>query len=84
VVIVALSFGFVLGAVASWIGGHRWRKLARQRKRENDALMRELDGFKAKERERTMAGPSGSASSAGPADRASDRPVPRAIAGGGG
>ena len=42
VVIVALALGFVLGAVASWIGGHRWRKLARQRKRETDALTREL------------------------------------------
>jgi uncharacterized integral membrane protein len=84
VVIVALAFGFVLGAVAAWIGGHRWRKLARQRKRETDTLMRELDGFKAKERERTLAGPSGSATRAVPADRATDRPVPRAIAGGGG
>lgn len=85
VVIVALAFGFVLGAVAAWIGGHRWRKLARQRKRETDALMRELDGYKAKERERTLAGPGGGpGTSAAAPHSASDRPVPRAIAGGGG
>jgi uncharacterized integral membrane protein len=78
VVIVALAFGFVVGAVASWLGGHRWRKLARQRKRENDALMRELDGHKAKERERTLASPEA------PGAGTADRPMPRAIVGGSG
>lgn len=57
VVISALAAGFVLGAIASWVGGRAWRKLARQRRRENDALMRELDIFKAKERERALAAP---------------------------
>ncbi|HUT49948.1 MAG TPA: LapA family protein [Alphaproteobacteria bacterium] len=57
VVITALAAGFVLGAAASWIGGRGWRKLARQRRRENDALMRELDGFKANERARALAAP---------------------------
>jgi len=57
VVITALAAGFVLGAVASWVGGRGWRKLARQRRRESDALMRELDIFKAQERERTLAAP---------------------------
>jgi len=57
VVITALAAGFVLGAIASWVSGRGWRKLARQRRRENEALMRELDTFKAKERERTLAAP---------------------------
>lgn len=57
VVITALAAGFVLGAIASWVSGRSWRKLARQRRRENDALMRELDTFKAKERERALAAP---------------------------
>jgi uncharacterized integral membrane protein len=84
VVIVALAFGFILGAVASWIGGRGWRKLARQRKREIDTLMRELDGYKAKERERTLAGPGEPNSAVGAAGSANERPAPRAIAGRGG
>ena len=89
VVIVALAFGFLLGAAASWIGGRGWRKLARQRRRENDALMRELDGYKAKERERTLAGPNassgpGNRQGSGPGGGDIQHPPPRAIAGGGG
>lgn len=84
VVIGALAVGFVLGAVASWIGGHRWRKLARQRKRQNDTLMRELDGFKAKERERALATPAEPSSPIGTAGPADERAAPRAIAGRGG
>jgi len=78
VVIVALAFGFLLGAAAAWIGGRSWRKLARARRREIETLTRELDGFRAKERERALAGPSG------PASEFADRPPPRAIAGRGG
>jgi len=70
VVITALAAGFVLGAIASWVGGRGWRKLARQRRRENDALMRELDGFKAKERERALAAPGGPSGEAAAPSRA--------------
>jgi uncharacterized integral membrane protein len=84
VVIVALAAGFMLGAIASWIAGRSWRKLARQRRREIDTLMRELDTFKAKERERALTGPGEPGSGAGPAGGVSERPATRAIAGRGG
>ncbi len=38
----ALIIGFAVGAFVAWSGGHKWRKLARQRKRRVDVLEREL------------------------------------------
>jgi uncharacterized integral membrane protein len=74
VIIAALAIGFVLGALASWVAGRNWRRLARLRKRENDTLMRELDGFKSKARERALPAPA----DAGPRDEPAP---PRAAAG---
>ncbi len=42
VAFAALFIGFVGGAVYAWLGGHKWRRLARQRKHEAAALARSL------------------------------------------
>ncbi len=42
VAFAALFVGFVGGAVVAWLGGHKWRRLARQHKREAAALARRL------------------------------------------
>lgn len=42
VVLVALFFGFVIGAVASWIKGRHRRRQLRECRRQNEALTREL------------------------------------------
>ncbi len=42
VAFAALMIGFVAGAVVAWIGGRKWRKLARARKREVASLSREV------------------------------------------
>ena len=39
----ALAIGFVGGAVVVWLGGRKWRRLARARKREADSLAREVE-----------------------------------------
>lgn len=38
----AAALGFAGGAMASWLGGHKWRKLARRRKHRVDFLEREV------------------------------------------
>lgn len=42
VVLVALFFGFAIGAVAAWIKGRRRRRQLRECRRQNEALAREL------------------------------------------
>ncbi len=42
VAFAALFIGFVGGAVYAWLGGHKWRRLARQHKREAAALARQV------------------------------------------
>jgi len=42
VVVVALLFGFVTGALAGWIRGLRRRRQLRECRRQNEALAREL------------------------------------------
>jgi len=73
-VIAALALGFVLGAAASWIAGRSWRRLARARRREIDALTRELDTARTKERERALAAPAGG-KSGGSGENAGGRAV---------
>jgi len=41
-VIGALAFGFILGAVIRWLFDQRWRSEARQARRHNRALEREI------------------------------------------
>ena len=43
VAFAALAIGFVRGAAVVWLGGRKWRGRARARKREADALAREVD-----------------------------------------
>jgi len=57
IVLAALAIGFITGALASWVAGRSWRQLARRRRRENDALMRELDTLKADARRRALPAP---------------------------
>jgi uncharacterized integral membrane protein len=47
VVLVALFFGFVIGAVAAWIRGSRRRRQLRECRRQNEALARELAATQA-------------------------------------
>ncbi|MFZ3235743.1 MAG: lipopolysaccharide assembly protein LapA domain-containing protein [Stellaceae bacterium] len=47
VVLVALFFGFAIGAVAAWIRGRRRRRQLRQCRRQNEALARELAATQA-------------------------------------
>jgi uncharacterized integral membrane protein len=47
VVLVALFFGFAIGAVAAWIRGRRRRRQLRQCRRQNEALTRELAATQA-------------------------------------
>jgi uncharacterized integral membrane protein len=47
VVLVALFFGFAIGAVAAWIKGRRRRRQLRQCRRQNEALARELAATQA-------------------------------------
>src|SRR5271166_2020801 len=42
VVLGSLILGFIVGALIAWIGGRRWRQLARDRTRRIAALEREL------------------------------------------
>jgi uncharacterized integral membrane protein len=47
VVLVALAFGFAIGAVAAWIKGRRRRRQLRQCRRQNEALAHELAATQA-------------------------------------
>lgn len=47
VVLVALFFGFAIGAVAAWIKGRRRRLQLRECRRQNEALARELAATQA-------------------------------------
>ena len=42
VAFAALFIGFVGGAAYAWLGGHKWRRRARQHKREAAALARQI------------------------------------------
>lgn len=42
VVLLAIGLGMLIGGVAAWLGQRKWRRLARERRRANDALQREL------------------------------------------
>jgi uncharacterized integral membrane protein len=42
IVFVALGLGIVVGGTATWVGQRKWRRLARERRRANEALQREL------------------------------------------
>jgi len=46
-VLGSLAAGVVLGALAAWIGGRRWRREARRRARHIALLERELDATQA-------------------------------------
>ena len=46
-VLVSLLVGLVLGALAAWLRGGRWRRLARRRGRRIQALERELAATQA-------------------------------------
>ncbi len=45
-VLLGLLIGFVIGVSASWLAGGKWRRLARVRKREIDALVGEVAELK--------------------------------------
>ena len=47
VVLLTLLAGFVIGAVAAWIGGRRSRRQLRRRRRRIEALERELAATQA-------------------------------------
>jgi uncharacterized integral membrane protein len=47
VVLLATLLGFLFGEVVAWIGGRRWRRHARQRRRRVEALERELAATQA-------------------------------------
>ncbi len=42
VVLLALLAGFLIGELAAWINGHRWRREARRQTRRAEELEREL------------------------------------------
>lgn len=42
VVFLAIGLGIVVGGSATWVAQRRWRRLARERRRANEALQREL------------------------------------------
>ena len=45
-VLLGLLIGFVIGVSASWLAGGKWRRLARVRKREINALLAEVAELK--------------------------------------
>jgi lipopolysaccharide assembly protein A len=47
VVLVALLFGFAIGAATAWIRGRRRRRQLRECRRQNEALARELASTQA-------------------------------------
>ena len=47
VVFASIALGIVVGGVATWLGQRKWRRLARERRRANDALRRELAAGRA-------------------------------------
>ena len=48
-VLLGLLFGFMIGVSASWLASGKWRRLARVRKREIDALVGEVAQLKKPE-----------------------------------
>jgi uncharacterized integral membrane protein len=42
IVLLATVLGFLFGELVAWIGGRRWRRDARQKRRRVEALEREL------------------------------------------
>ena len=49
VVLISIVAGFLIGATAAWLGGGKWRKLARQRERAVASLNRQLAAVKESE-----------------------------------
>jgi uncharacterized integral membrane protein len=41
-IFIAMGLGIVIGGTAAWIGQRKWRRLARERRRANELLQREL------------------------------------------
>ncbi|MCP4330404.1 MAG: LapA family protein [Alphaproteobacteria bacterium] len=46
VLLVAVVLGFLFGAITTWWSGRKWRRGAREARRENDHLRRELEAVK--------------------------------------
>lgn len=42
VVLASIALGILVGGTATWLTQRKWRRLARERRRANDALQREL------------------------------------------
>jgi uncharacterized integral membrane protein len=42
IVILAIALGIVIGGSATWLAQRKWRRLARERRRANESLQREL------------------------------------------
>ncbi|MGH7047025.1 MAG: lipopolysaccharide assembly protein LapA domain-containing protein [Stellaceae bacterium] len=47
-ILLSLLAGFVIGALAAWIAGRRWRREARRGRRRSEALARELAATQAR------------------------------------
>lgn len=62
VILMVLLVGILIGAAMSWVGGHKYRALARQRGHEVEAMRRQL----AQAREKLAAAPADGAVPAGP------------------
>lgn len=45
VVMVAAFMGLVVGAAGAWVGGRKWRRLAREKRRQAERLEAELSGL---------------------------------------
>lgn len=43
IVFLALGLGIVVGGAATWVSQRKWRRLARERRRANESLQRELN-----------------------------------------
>ena len=71
VVIGALAFGFILGAMIRWIFDQRWRGEARQAQRHNRVLEQEISSLRQRLDQQPIA-----VSEAGNTDRGQNRLVP--------
>ncbi len=60
-----IAFGFLLGAGTAWLKAHKWRRLARQRRRRLSALEREAAGLRQRLESLAPAGESKSAAGHG-------------------
>src|SRR5438552_3022559 len=65
-VLAALALGFLIGELAAWIAGHRWRREARRRARRIASLEGELRATKPQPTAPTSRAPSPLAAPASP------------------